>query len=715
MVIPGNGYSIYGATVFGTGPIGHAVHVPFDRRITALYGLNGAGKSRLLHGIKCALTGVRPPADRDDELQPAAHLHVGLAGGQKSLLEQVVLQAVIADIKSVRGTLLEKAFAASGGSGNLGDVLASPGVYGEDLLEDALIKRMTLLVQDASNGQANLIEVLAAGADFTLLAEGTREAPLWRIAPALPLEDRHNRMLLAQLAGWQSRSAGLAEKYNAAPDDAILRAGLDELFNEPAKLLGLMETSVTDPYLIQLPGDNIWSLPDWLAIPLHSVGRTSQSIVELMDGTEPETDLDLETVVRLVELNGSDPQPGATLVLPAREVTETANRVLRLVLPGGTSELGFDLLEPVDWLLGRRPHWTARLRGGAHKHPLAALSAAQQRWARLAARLALRDGHGQPLVFLCDEPEGGLHRKAEEQLAAGLASAMDDRAAFAVVATHSPFLLNQPKARPVLVHRELTSGQTTVSPVPLAVLDELDAEHAQDRLGLTPGALLDLMRVAVLVEGLHDVWLLRATLHTDLEASMANVYPMRGAKGLRSLAEANLLFTGTNAPILLVLDNIQIEVVHTWELARLRAQTGDADAATELLLSVKDRGQGELRWLKELGRLAIRTGRLDRLHVFGLTQIDAVCYLPANALLKGGRDWEAAVAAYAAAESSFAADQRRLSPKEWWVKNGWASTFSEEAVEQAVSKLRKAVNNGDLIHPDLLNLGERLRQLARAV
>lgn len=124
MVIPGNGYSIYGATVFGTGPIGHAVHVPFDRRITALYGLNGAGKSRLLHGIKCALTGVRPPADRDDELQPAAHLHVGLAGGQKSLLEQVVLQAVIADIKSVRGALLEKAFAASGGGGNLGDVLA---------------------------------------------------------------------------------------------------------------------------------------------------------------------------------------------------------------------------------------------------------------------------------------------------------------------------------------------------------------------------------------------------------------------------------------------------------------------------------------------------------------------------------------------------------------------------------------------------------------
>ena len=193
---------------------------------------------------------------------------------------------------------------------------------------------------------------------------------------------------------------------------------------------------------------------------------------------------------------------------------------------------------------------------------------------------------------------------------------------------------------------------------------------------------------------------------------MAGVYPMRGAKGLRALAEANLLFIGTNAPILLVLDNVQVDVVETWEMARLRAQAGDADAAIDLLLSVEDRGQGELRWLKELGRHAISTGRLERLHVFGLTQIDAVCYLPAKALLKGGRDWEAAVAAYAAAESSFAPDERRISPKDWWVENGWASTFSDQAVEQAVSKLRKRVNNGDPIHPDLRNLGERLRQLA---
>lgn len=84
MGFQGNGYEIYGVTVFETGPIGRAVHIPFERRIAALYGLNGAGKGRLLEGIKCALTCVRPAADRGDGRDPGAHLHVGLTGGEAS-------------------------------------------------------------------------------------------------------------------------------------------------------------------------------------------------------------------------------------------------------------------------------------------------------------------------------------------------------------------------------------------------------------------------------------------------------------------------------------------------------------------------------------------------------------------------------------------------------------------------------------------------------
>jgi ATPase subunit of ABC transporter with duplicated ATPase domains len=63
MSIVGPAYELYGVSASSAGPIADGVHVPLTRDITALYGLNGAGKSRLLNGIACALTGVMPPAD----------------------------------------------------------------------------------------------------------------------------------------------------------------------------------------------------------------------------------------------------------------------------------------------------------------------------------------------------------------------------------------------------------------------------------------------------------------------------------------------------------------------------------------------------------------------------------------------------------------------------------------------------------------------------
>lgn len=144
MAFSGNGYEIYGVSVFGTGPVAGAVHVPFDRPITALYGLNGAGKTRLLEGIKGALTGVRPRADRADGRAPGAHLHVAFTGGDGSPLESVLTAAVTADLAAARGELLEKAYVRSRGAETLDALLTPAEVYGELPLEDALIERMSL-------------------------------------------------------------------------------------------------------------------------------------------------------------------------------------------------------------------------------------------------------------------------------------------------------------------------------------------------------------------------------------------------------------------------------------------------------------------------------------------------------------------------------------------------------------------------------------------
>lgn len=709
MSIAGPAYELYGVSVFGTGPIADGVHVPLTRNITALYGLNGAGKSRLLNGIACALTGVMPPRDRHGE-RPMAHLHVRLTGGDGSLLEAALTEAVTADLAASRGALLEKALRTSRDLAAVEAAVVLPDLYGEIPLEDALTERLMLHVTGEPDAEEiELIGSISAGATFTLMAVGTEAAPRWRVAPALPLIDRDNRRALAACLTWRDRALDLMRQHAEEPDEQRQRAVLQEIFDLVPKLLNVADNETLNPYLLPAGGQGLAQLPDWLAVPVRVVGETSQQLVEVVDASRPTADLDGDTT-RAVAAAGRSGVPTA-LTREADEVSALANRLLRLVLPSGSSQLTFELREPSNWMLGNRPGWTARLRGGDEVHALTALSSAQQRWAGLAARLALAGRQSQPLVFLCDEPEAGLHRRAEAQLAHGLAAAMADRGTTAIVATHSPFLLDQHATAPVLVDRDET-GHTFVSPVPLSTLDALDSEHSQDRLGLTPGALLDLMRVALLVEGLHDQLLCNAVLGSELASSMAGVYPLRGAKGLRSLAEANLLLNGTNAPILLVLDNVQADVTSTWEDARKAAAAGSFDEALALVRGIADRGQGELRWLKELAQAAIPRGVIHRIHLFGLTEVDAVCYLPPEVFLKAGRGWTVATTAYTDAMAVLEPAAVRPGPKEWWVANKWASSFSDQLVEQGVRALAKRQRQGEALPPDLANLGSRLVALS---
>lgn len=652
-----------------------------------------------------------PPSDRDGE-RPMAHLHVRLTGEGGSLLEGALTEAVTADLAASRGALLEKALRTSRDLAAVEAAVVLPDLFGEIPLEDALTERLMLHVTgEPDSDEIELIESIAAGSTFTLMAVGTEQEPRWRVAPALPLGSWQNRRALAACLTWRDRALELMRKYNEEPDEERQREALDEVLALVPTLLNVADNETLNPYLMPT-GNGLTKLPDWLAVPIRVVGETGQALVEVVDASRPTADLDGDTTRAVAAAAGATGAVAAPeLAREAHEVSELANRLLRLVLPSGSSHLTFELRDPAAWMLGDRPGWTARLRSGAEAHPLTALSSAQQRWAGLAARLALGGRQHQPMVFLCDEPEAGLHRRAEAQLAHGLAGAMADRGTTAIVATHSPFLLDQHATAPVLVDRD-PAGHTFVSPVPLSTLDALDAEHSQDRLGLTPGSLLDLMRVALLVEGLHDQLLFSAVLGPELASSMAGIYPLRGAKGLRSLAEANLLLNGTNAPILLVLDNVQVDVVATWEQARAMAESGSFDEALELVKGIADRGQGELRWLKELAQAAIPLGVVQRVHLFGLTEIDAVCYLPPEVFLKAGRDWKAATTAYLEAMAVLEPTADRPGPKDWWVANKWASSFSDQLIEQGVRALAKRLRRGDAVPADLANLGSRLLAFA---
>lgn len=63
-------YEILGVSLIGPPPLG-AVHLRWQQTLTVLYGLNGAGKSTILNGIRDALTGSRTS-------QGYSYLHIRL-------------------------------------------------------------------------------------------------------------------------------------------------------------------------------------------------------------------------------------------------------------------------------------------------------------------------------------------------------------------------------------------------------------------------------------------------------------------------------------------------------------------------------------------------------------------------------------------------------------------------------------------------------------
>ncbi|TQS94363.1 hypothetical protein EU811_00820 [Arthrobacter sp. TS-15] len=151
-----------------------------------------------------------------------------------------------------------------------------------------------------------------------------------------------------------------------------------------------------------------------------------------------------------------------------------------------------------------------------------------------------------------------------------------------------------------------------------------------EHLGLTPGDVLQLTRVFVLVEGEHDEIALGHLLADDPSKASAQILAIRGAKDLRSVAEAKFLFTSTEAMFLLVLDGLLIEKVRPiWDEAQGHANAGNIKAARRALSKLRNvPGGGELKWLEELGHAALNTAKIARIAVHGLRARDIVMYLP---------------------------------------------------------------------------------------
>ena len=337
--------------------------------------------------------------------------------------------------------------------------------------------------------------------------------------------------------------------------------------------------------------------------------------------------------------------------------------------------------------------------------PLSALSRAQLRWANLSIRLALEatlnapEGAPSPspdrLTFnkhtfvLLDEPEAALHRTAERHLSAGLAWLAGQPGMHLIVATHSPHLLDLPDAHVFRVHRrpvQLTSGVRQVG-----VIQPLEAIHRAElsAFGLEPSDLLARSRVVLLVEGQHDELLIRELLNRNLDSrTMATiqVLALRGASQLPHALNARLLFDFTDATVVPVIDNIQMATLaDAWDQALVIAAANGTDAAGERLRTMLPPGQsGEYLFMGQFLSRAIALGMQSRVEPFSFPAVDITDYLPIEGFTGKATTWAEERSRWHSDRDSGAT---KIGYFKTWFARRHSTDFSDERLLAAITQI----------------------------
>ena len=739
MAIQGNGYELLGVSVSG-GPLTEPVHVELDSGLAAFYGENGTGKTWLLRMMSSALTGVA--LSRGDSGSALADLHLRVSKPQDPP-EGAFLEGLVANLEATanarRGQVLLTAAAAEYLPSEMDtEELGERGVARDVWSQIAILIDLAPSTHDVPTEVGQALYDSADAGLLTLRACGTERVPAWQVflaGAAHPhLDPAGDAVTFPDLLAFESEQQLLIHLLSS--DEALAKVDGLNSFMAAFKhwsAQSQLSWAETSPYCLprwrtssfRRTARQDW--PTWLQIPLLPLGDDLTVLpVQVLGSDESPRDPDADTLGHILGARPVTKGPDGGKTVPAaivgndsdgpvfgevvagaleRVQRETAAN-LQDVLPGPPS-LRFHMGSIEEWLHGIRPVWQFLEPGTGEWLPIAMLSSAQERWAKLAIGLASAPGYGLPVVFFCDEPETGLHRLAERRLATGLQNLALRTGVSVLAATHSPLLLDANQVRPVLVRRD-PHGAVATSPVPLSVLNRLEAERSAGQLGLCVGDLLSLMRLAVVVEGLHDEMVFTWLLREPLDTALATILPLHGGRHAPSLADARLLFDGTDAQVLLVLDNLNHGQVHEiWTRTTTLAATGDFEGAKACLDELRHSKSSETLFLHQLGLRALEVGRMDRIHIHGLSLPDVICYLPPDTLLTKAKPWSKLISSW----------QRDSAPKPPTNLKGWLKTnhhlpSDQEQIDDAVQNAAVAAHRDGLpVHSDLVQLGLHIQDL----
>ncbi|MHA7209518.1 AAA family ATPase [Arthrobacter sp. MDT1-65] len=692
--------SLIGMRLYG--PPLSDVTVRFGPSLTAFYGRNGAGKTSILNGLR------------------------GAFAGRAKYINQLFMQAdkgsVAFDwaVRSIKDTARDPSYELTYDTPDV-DVLRHAirhwFLSGGRHFDPALT---------ADEIDSALVDELADLSSIAILPAGAEE-PSWDVWACIPPQGSRaaaSEKAVAKLVDlWNEedeRSNLLAEKEVQL--EALYEAGEiseEELMERQGDLEVAWEKAARqDGFGIFEPvagftWDFFWSdtaenvrkfisrmLGDGLPVPVVKIFSTKSIPFELEDDGD-ESDLDRVTAVKLMARLDSrskeDPKEDQDTAEPLRrwvqELESEVNTIYSTLLQDAPP-LSLEMSDPSRWLAEKPLRWIVRY--GHQEVPLSSLSRAEGRWARIAIRRAL-DFHSLIAAAVIDEPEAALHRAAERHMSAGL----DTLTAFGpqlIVATHSPEVLNSRGTS--CVHVSKTEGGTRVGQIP-----DLGPENLAV-LGLSPSDLLGLYRVFLLVEGVHDEIVLGAFCGPALEEARVKIIPMRGARNLPGSIESQVLFDLTDAHVVAVLDDINIqEVNEVWAEAVRLAKSDEQDEAMTLLTSAfRGRRGNEYAWITNWLARALKQQVDSRIEPYGFRARDIIEYLPVELIVpEAGKSWDDLRREHDDAIPSLNKAKGLHDFKEWLKRTFKADT--------SVSAIRRAAEAATDIPEEFQRFSYRLREI----
>lgn len=387
------------------------------------------------------------------------------------------------------------------------------------------------------------------------------------------------------------------------------------------------------------------------------------------------------------------------LVEAAAERQSDVQEIYDLFLPDAPT-LALSLSSPSEWFLGPALRWEALVESGPI--PLEGLSQAQLRWALVSMSLSA----GRPPSAHNDAGTEGPGASIEP-----IYVFLDepDAALHATAERHAiEGLVEVASARGATIivstHSHEFLNHPGVRPLHVhreqgnVALRPLDDAHRVrvDELGLTPADLLMLQRMFLVVEGEHDRVVIDELIGEQLAKLRVLVLPIHGGALMATSVDSYLLAHLSDSPVMVALDNLDADWVAAYwgELCAAEGSPERFDEITRRYFA--ERRRSEEHFLKGYCRAAAQLGQTHRFGVYGFQEADIQEYLPVGMLVPGAESWQQL-------RADFAGQKKHTSFKPW-IKAKFGIEFDEMSLRAAARALDAVPEDFQRLCDELVNL-----------